>query len=129
MTYTATVLHHCNLIGRIQNVLSPNLLHMHWEIRAHPLAGHCYHASEVLYHLWGKEHGYTPAHVEVYMGKTWGWVGHWFLRGEEGSVLDITAAQFGKIRIPYKHAIGCGFLTKRPSKRAQEIIRRLKFKG
>jgi hypothetical protein len=118
-----------NLIARIQSVLSPNLLHLDWKEMAHPMAGHCYHASEALYHLYGKDHGFTPAHVEVYMGNLWGWVGHWYLykgRHKSRIILDPTAAQFGKIHIPYDEGRGCGFLTKQPSKRACEVMRRLK---
>lgn len=114
------------LIKQIQSVLSPNLLHLDWKEFAHPMAGHCYHASEALYHLWGKNHGYTPAHIEVYMGKEWGWLGHWYIRDSKGSVLDPTAEQFGSVHIPYEEGRGCGFLTKKPSKRAQEVIRRVK---
>ena len=114
------------LIAHIQSVLSPNLLHLDWRDMAHPMAGHCYHASEALYHLWGKKHGYKPAHVEVYMGKAWGWIGHWYLRNDEGKVLDPTREQFGKRPVCYRYGVDCGFLTKGPSKRAAEVMRRLK---
>lgn len=114
------------LVERIQSVLSPNLLKMSWKDRAHPMAGHCYHASEALYHLWGKHNGYEPAHVEVYMGKEWGWIGHWYLIGHAGTVIDPTVEQFGRRRVSYVQGRRCGFLTKKPSKKAQEVMRRLK---
>ena len=115
------------LVERIQSVLSPDLIKSDWKElgQANPMAGHCYHASEALYHLWGKTNGYKPAHVKVYMGKTWGWMGHWFLRHENGSYIDPTREQFGKRRVPYSHAVGCGFLTTEPSKRAAEVMRRV----
>jgi hypothetical protein len=113
------------LVERIQSVLSPDLIKLDWKEFSHPLAGHCYHASEALYHLWGKHNGYTPAHVEVYMGQKWGWVGHWFLRSKQGVILDITAEQFGSRPISYRSAVSCGFLTKKPSKRAAEVMRRV----
>ena len=113
------------LVERIQSVLSPNLIKLDWKLRAHPMAGHCYHASEALYHLWGKANGYEPAHVEVYMGKEWGWIGHWFLISTSGVVIDPTCEQFGKRHILYERGVRCGFLTKKPSKRAAEVMRRV----
>lgn len=114
------------LVEKIQSVLSPNLIKVDWKEFAHPLAGHCYHASEALYHLWGKANGYKPAHVEVYMGRHWGWVGHWFLRNAGGTVIDPTREQFGNKPVVYRHATNCSFLTKHPSKRAREVMRRMK---
>jgi hypothetical protein len=113
------------LIKKIQSVLSPDLVKLDWKELTHPMAGHCYHASEALYHLWGKRNGYVPAHVEVYMGTTWGWVGHWFLVGYTGTIIDPTAEQFGKRRVHYDRGVRCGFLTKEPSKRAAEVMRRV----
>jgi hypothetical protein len=48
---------------------------------------------------------------------------HWFLEQRaSGLQVDITADQF-TTRVPdYRKAVPCGFLTRRPSKRAQHII-------
>ena len=47
-----------HIVSKIQAVLSPNLVHPIWKNLelAHKnwLSGHCYTASEVLYHLLGK---------------------------------------------------------------------------
>jgi hypothetical protein len=51
-------------------------------------------------------------------------VTHWFLRGPENEILDVTAAQFD-CEIPYAESRGRGFLTRDPSKRAKELLRRL----
>lgn len=51
-------------------------------------------------------------------------VSHWFIVKDE-EVLDPTVGQFKKIP-DYKSARGRGFLTKKPSKRAQIIIDRCK---
>ncbi len=84
-----------------------------------PLAGACYVASELAYHaLGGKEAGWTP------MNMKWEDTSHWFLRHESGVILDITASQFNNPP-DYSKARGRGFLTKRPSKRTQEVITRL----
>jgi hypothetical protein len=89
--------------------------------------GKCYYASEAAYHLLGgKEAGYTPMVATYdesdeatgrYFHNT-----HWWLRRADGTILDITAGQYDYC-FPYSSlGKGCGFLTKRPSKRAQEII-------
>jgi len=50
---------------------------------------------------------------------------HWFLREiTTGKVIDPTASQFNT-PVPYDLCIGKGFLTKKPSKRAQIVIDRM----
>lgn len=87
-----------------------------------PLAGQCYVVSEALYHmLGGKAAGWTPIRMK-HEGTT-----HWALyHRESGVVLDATTSQF---KVPpdqhdYEKAIGCGFLTKKPSKRARALLRK-----
>lgn len=53
---------------------------------------------------------------------------HWFLKDKDGTIIDLTAAQF-KSTVPYHKAIGKGFLTNKPSKRAQIVIQRVKDNG
>lgn len=78
--------------------------------------GPCYPVSEALYHLLGgKEAGWTPIQMR-HEG-----VSHWALRHESGTIVDLTVGQF--MEPPdYSKARGRGFLTKKPSKRAQKII-------
>ena len=84
-----------------------------------PRRGNCYVTSEALYHLLGgKGAGWTPFRLRV-RGDT-----HWFLRHKSGIILDATASQFRK-RPNYEKARGSGFLTKKPSKRAVELMRRM----
>lgn len=121
---------------KIQSVLSPSLLHPAWrhvddcsgDMR---LSGHCYAASEALYYLWGKKNEFKPHRIEV-DDPLLGWVGHWYLarvrnmkRKKIVEVADVTAKQFG-FKIDYSTGIGCGFLTKQPSRRARIIMRRVK---
>jgi hypothetical protein len=77
------------------------------------LAGHCYVASEALWHLLGKE--WVPQCVR-HEGDT-----HWYLRHKNGEVLDVTAGQFTS-PVPYHLGRGKGFLTKKPSKRAASLL-------
>jgi hypothetical protein len=116
------------IIQRIQDALSPDLIDKHWQEQAkeRPLHNYCYVASEALYHAWGRAFGFKPAHIKVHIGHGTR-CNHWLLRrGDE--VLDITASQFGRVRIPYRKAINCGFLTgERPSNACKEILRRIRI--
>ena len=91
-----------------------------WRGSSNRMAGHCYVVSEALYHLMGgKAAGIVPLHM-VHDG-----VSHWALRLADGSVLDATADQF-TAQPDYSKAVGSGFLTKRPSKRASILLERIK---
>jgi hypothetical protein len=76
--------------------------------------GNCYVTSEALYHLLGgRNAGWKPMRVH-HEGDT-----HWFLVNTKTyQLLDPTVSQF-KTAPEYNKAIGCGFLTKGPSKRAK----------
>lgn len=81
--------------------------------------GNCYVASEAIYHLLGgKRAGWTPVRAKV--GKET----HWFLRHASGLILDVTRKQFNRNARIFG-ARGCGFLTKRPSKRARALMDQL----
>jgi hypothetical protein len=86
--------------------------------------GHCYHASEALYHMsGGKKSGLKPMNMK-HEGSS-----HWFLLDGE-KVVDPTSDQFESTP-NYLKARGRGFMTKKPSKRAQMLIdkasRRLRY--
>lgn len=94
---------------------------------AHPLAGHCYVASEAFYHLNGGSEKWVPQYVEVPWEKNGTRVTteHWFLKRRDGSkVLDLTAEQFTEngIEVPYYEATGRGFLPPTPSQRAKQVM-------
>jgi hypothetical protein len=89
--------------------------------------GNCYVTSEALYHLLGgKKAGYKPM-VMRHEGDT-----HWFLYQtgvtvngvKVDKILDPTVSQF-KTRPDYTKARGSGFLTKKPSKRARELMKKM----
>ena len=116
------------LIQKVKSVLTDDLLSPKWKKIVskednHPTSGHCYAASEALYHLLGgKEAGFKPQ-----IGKTDENTTHWWLIDSDNKILDPTSEQFFyKNQIPpYNNARGSGFLTKNPSKRAQIIIDRV----
>lgn len=90
--------------------------------------GNCYVTCEALYHLLGgKRAGLKPMYVKHEGGS------HWFLVQRvditimghfREVVLDPTVSQF-KTKPDYSKAKGKGFLTKKPSKRAKELMKKL----
>jgi len=107
------------LIASIRSNLTPDLRKVETPAEANPVAGHCYVASEALYHLLGgKESGLTPHSGKLGQGM------HWWLEDETGAVLDPTMDQLPE-GYNYHAGRGRGFLTKTPSKRAQTLIERV----
>lgn len=106
--------------NRIIAALSDELRKAPWRGSENKVAGHCYVASEALWHMEGGiDSGLVPQVVK-HEGAT-----HWFLRRRsDGAIIDLTASQF-ETPVPYERARGCGFLTKRPSKRALVVIARV----
>lgn len=86
----------------------------------HPLYGHCYVAAEALYHhAGGRASVYTPVRARDHNGTV-----HWWLEDLRGNIIDPTASQYLELgqTPPYKSGRRAGFLTKQPSKRAQEVL-------
>jgi hypothetical protein len=84
--------------------------------------GHCYVATEAAYHLFGKKAGFVPFVCKHDDGTT-----HWWLQNSNtGAILDPTAPQLNGNKSVYKKGRRGSFLTKKPSKRAAELIRRVK---
>ncbi len=107
-----------NLANAIISSLSDELRKPPYRGNPNPLAGHCYVASEAFFHLAGGQERFTPMVTRVPGGT------HWFLKDKEtGEIVDLTAGQFD-FAVDYESARGTGFLTKSPSRRAQEVIRR-----
>lgn len=111
------------LIKTIKIVLreSNDLRKTEYQDNMNYLRGHCYVASEALYHFsGGKDSELVPAVVE-HEGQT-----HWFLIDKNtNQIIDITAKQFDKA-VAYSKARKMGFLTRLPSKRAVELMRRVR---
>ena len=82
----------------------------------HPADDLCYPASEAFYHaVGGKKAGYTPMQIR-HEGES-----HWWVRGPEGEVYDLTEGQF-RTAVPHERSRGRGFLTAKPSERAQDLL-------
>jgi 8-oxo-dGTP pyrophosphatase MutT (NUDIX family)/GNAT superfamily N-acetyltransferase len=108
------------LVSKIVPHLTDDLRRAPWKGSDNCLAGHCYVASEALWHLMGgPDSGYVPQSIQHEGGP------HWYLKHKvTGEIIDPTAGQF-KTPVPYEKGIGKGFLTKLPSKRAQVVIDRV----
>jgi hypothetical protein len=108
-----------DLIEQIQDALSPDLLKKGYETE-HRLGGHCYVASEALWHI-------TEKCLHVYRARDDFGVVHWWLENDEGVIYDCTAQQYTDLgrTPPYTKGRRSGFLTKEPSKRAKELIKRI----
>lgn len=113
-----------SLLDAIKAVLSDDLLKPQYRCltNKHITTGHCYAASEALYHIFGSSLNWIPVCGRDETGT------HWWLKSRHtNEILDITSEQFtffGK-KPPYENSRPCGFLTKQPSKRAKTIINRL----
>ena len=105
-------------IKTIKSLLTDDLRKKKYKGNPIRSAGHCYVASETLYHfLGGKSSGLKPMFIR-YDGEP-----HWFLMWND-LIIDATCDQF-YIRVPYSRAKGKGFLTKFPSKRSKILLDRL----
>jgi hypothetical protein len=88
------------------------------------LKGHCYIATEALFHLLKDNKRWKPmcASYNDEHGKATHW---WLVNKDNGNILDPTKEQYLPDEPPYHLGRGCGFLTKNPSKRAKIIINRV----
>lgn len=104
-----------DLIHKVQVHLTDDLRRPPYKGSRKKMAGHCYVASEVIYHILGGRN-WKPCFIK-HEGHP-----HWFLQNRKtGEIIDATRSQF-KTKVPYELGKGKGFLTKLPSARAQTIL-------
>jgi hypothetical protein len=107
--------------------LSNELRRKQYRENKNPLAGHCYVASEALYHL---HQAYGDKNIFLYSHQMyWENDSHWFLTAHnlttfEQHVIDLTVSQF-KDTPDYVNARRAAFLTRYPSKRAIVVLHRV----
>ena len=107
------------IVKQIRSLLTDDLRKPKYKGNKISSSGHCYIASEAIYHLLGgKKSNIKP--MFVYHENE----PHWSLK-VGSKIIDPTFDQF-KIPIPYNQAKGKGFLNKKPSLRSRELIRRYK---
>lgn len=99
----------------------PELVKKKYRDKSRPLFGHCYTASEIYFHLRGKEDGYCSYCMEIPEGT------HWFLKNPKtNDIIDLTC---GREEYDYSKSRPVPFMTKQPSKRAKIIIEKIKKNG
>jgi len=114
-------------VRRVQSVLSPDLLKPKYrrDLDSHDLErmsyGHCYVATEATYHLFAQSEGFVPYMAKLVDSTHW-----WLVNEQTREILDPTFHQLQGDFDVYKVGKRRAFLTKKPSKRAQEVIRRVK---
>lgn len=112
------------LLARLHGALSLDLRHRNYPPQSNDFywatLGHCYIAVEAVYHLWAKEAGYVPYVLKHDRGTHW-----WLVHQQSGKVIDPTEPQLGGEGFPYDEGRRATFLTRKPSRRAQELIRRM----
>lgn len=123
----ATMKHYCSLVDQVLSVLTPDLLKPMYreENEKNPTFGHCYVASEAIYHLDGKK-------LQPYYGKDDRGITHWWLMDERNHILvDATCEQYYSkgLKPPYESGIRSSFLTNEPSKRADQVMWNVKLLG
>jgi hypothetical protein len=108
------------LTEQIRQFLTDELRRPQYQGDPNPVRGHCYVASEAIFHLsGGKAAGFQVYRVH-HENDT-----HWFLRDPVGNVVDPTWDQFSS-PVPYGNATRTGFLTRQPSRRAQVLMHRVR---
>ena len=108
-----------DIVTRVRGALADSDDLRRSEYRGNPniYVGHCYVASEAIYHL-AKREGLTLKPMFVYHELC----PHWYLLDSD-KILDPTKEQFST-PVDYSSGKGKGFLTKKPSKRAATLIKR-----
>jgi len=84
-----------------------------------PVLGYCYVVSEVLSHRMGSDK-VMPYRIKISDTES-----HWFLKAQNGDVIDLTADQYD-YKLPYNTAKKASFLTKSLSKRGQVLEQYIK---
>lgn len=107
------------IIDGIVRVLTDDLRKPKYRGNSNPLVGHCYVASEAIYHLVGGQQSKLVPYFIRHEGEP-----HWFLASRyTGQIVDPTAGQF-TTPVSYWWGVRKGFLTKYPSKRAKIVMER-----
>jgi hypothetical protein len=110
------------LLNAVHDHLDDTLRSDKYQGNPNPMTGHCYVASETMYHLLGGANGEWVPQFLRHEGEP-----HWWLKNKiNGKILDPTASQF-QTPVPYELGVGKGFLTAQPSKRSVELMERMRM--
>ena len=113
------------LISKIKQNLTPSLLKKEYRElnKNNPTYGHCYVATETLYHLLNNNN------FKPYYAKDENNITHWWLQDKQKIILDVTADQYllKDKQPPYSKGKRGNFLTKKPSKRSCLLIKKIDY--
>lgn len=113
-------------IRKIQKALSSRLLSSKWlkmvSPNDHKTTGHCYIATEALWHLQGKDRFKWQPMVASYIDNNIKCTHWWLTNKKTGKILDPTKEQYYPNKPPYHLGRNAGFLTTKPSKRTVKIL-------
>jgi len=118
-----------DIMSKIRSCLDPELLEPKYrkQNEKNPMFGHCYVASEALYHLLKSKK--LKGTFEPYHALDMNGIVHHWLQNDTGKILDVTKSQYTKKskRPPYKYKEGThrAFIGggSKPSKRAKDVIK------
>lgn len=107
------------------SLLSPRWKNQNQKSGAPHSTGFCYIAAEAAFHLLKSKNPKAMCASYIEDGDH---CTHWWLM-INGKIFDPTATQYTELGLipPYYLGKGKGFLTKTPSKRAQKLIKEVKF--
>lgn len=119
---------YCSMVYMVQSALSPSLLKKEYldENAKNPMFGHCYVASEAIYHL------LPNRKLRPYYGKDPRGITHWWLLDERNNIrIDATADQYHSqgLEPPYEAGVRASFLTNEPSKRCRKVMKQVEAAG
>jgi len=114
-----------HLVEKVKMGLSPDLLKKRYREQnvGNPMFGHCYIATEALFYLLNDKR-YVPTR-----GRDDAGIVHWWLTDKHtGQILDPTADQYRSkgLEPPYSKGKGGGFLTKEPSQRCVQLLKKIR---
>jgi len=111
-------------IKSILDNLSSDLLKKEYRGNSNPLWGHCYIATETLFHILNDEDKHNTKAMTLKVNG----ITHWVLKFKTGEIIDITKNQFN-FSLDYNEGRCRSFLTKEPSKRTKILLNRIYNEG
>lgn len=116
-------------IEALHSCLTKDLLKKQYQSdyeKNHFTTGHCYIASEAVFHTFGGKDEWS-----AYSGRDHNNGTHWWLKNKlTKEIVDPTKEQYTSIGIepPYDKGRPCAFLTREPSARARDLMTRIENK-
>ena len=111
------------LLEKVRANLTADLLKPEYreKNKTNPMYGHCYVATESIYHLL-KSNNYYPHCARDEDG-----IVHWWLEDQSGQRIDATKDQYTIVNKipPYEKGRKQWFLTNKPSKRSEKLISKI----